>query len=113
MLRDKKYVKFDNPNIQLKTLENLYYHITKRKYLKFDSGCSACVRESLTIINNWVKKNPEFLENDAVSDVIEPQNEPEIELKSVETVQADAVEAPIEQVNEVKKGVAKNGRRRK
>ncbi len=107
MLKDKKYVKFDNPNIQLKALENLYYHITKRKYLKFDSGCSACVRESLTIINNWVKKNPEYIQKN--------EEEGELPTKVIEP-QAEPIESPIEITEtkkEVKKGVKNVSKRRK
>lgn len=63
----------------IKLLEKVYNHITKRQYIKFNAGCSSCIRESFLIIQNWKRR----------------------ELKKMEAEEATEVELTVESVEEV------------
>lgn len=47
--------KFDNEK-DIKVLESVYNYITKRQYIKFNAGCSSCVKEAFIILQNWQKR---------------------------------------------------------
>ncbi|WP_185216306.1 hypothetical protein [Sphingobacterium mizutaii] len=46
----------------IKLLEKVYNHITKRQYIKFNAGCSTCIKESFLILNNWKKREMKKME---------------------------------------------------
>lgn len=88
---------FNNQD-DIKLLEKVYNHITKRQYIKFNAGCSSCIRESFLIIQNWKKRELKKMEAEVV---IEPIIEP------IAEAPADAKE------EEVKPIIKSNGRKRK
>lgn len=92
---------FNNQD-DIKLLEKVYNHITKRQYIKFNYGCSSCIKESFLIIQNWKKRELKKMEADV----------------KVEPIQ-DITEAPAEVLPEAKEEVKpiikvkSNGRKRK
>ena len=46
----------------IKLLEKVYNHITKRQYIKFNAGCSSCIKESFLILQNWSKRELKKME---------------------------------------------------
>lgn len=82
-------VKFNTEN-DIKILEGIYYDITGRKYVKFNSGCGSCIREALLIANNFKKR-----EEKKIQEVIDELKE---EIK------------PSPRAKAVKKGVKKDGK---
>jgi len=86
----------------IKLLEKVYNHITKRQYIKFNAGCSSCIKESFLIINSWKKRELKKME-------AEVKEEPTIE-PIAEVIPA---EVKIEEPKTTTKPKAKNVRKRK
>lgn len=89
---------FNNQD-DIKLLEKVYNHITKRQYIKFNAGCSSCIKESFLIINSWKKRELKKMEAEVV----------------IEAIQEEIPEAPIEAKEEPKTIIKPktNGRKRK
>lgn len=97
--------KFDNEK-DIKVLESVYNFITKRQYIKFNAGCSSCVKEAFIILQNWAKRQEK-----KKAEEIEKDNAVEFTPEVAEQAIAEPIEVKAE-AKTIQK-VKSNGRKRK